>query len=95
MKQSQKVQRNLGETRIKGASEVSYPLLKLGLSTRVIKHICLVLLSFYAVFYFYYIGYSDLLIFCCQNVATHLFLSLMHRFNRDIISQLLIKHNML
>ena len=45
-------------------------LLELGLSTGVIKYICLVFMDFHAVFYFYYIYYFDLLIFCCQNVAT-------------------------
>lgn len=50
--------------------DLSFPL---GLSIDVIKHIYLVPLHFKVVFYLYCIYYFDLLIFCCQNVATDYF----------------------
>ena len=44
-------------------------LFKLGVSFAVLNYICLVLMQIHAYFYFNYICYSGLLIFCCQNVA--------------------------
>lgn len=52
------------------------PLLKLGVSFVVINYVCLSFIQIHAVFYFNYIIYSGLLIFCCQNVATNLSLLL-------------------
>ena len=47
-------------------------LLKLGVSLVVINCICLSFMQIHTDFYFDYIIYSGLLIFCCQNVATPL-----------------------
>ena len=49
--------------------------LKLGVPFVVINCICLSFMQIHAIFYFNYINYSGLLIFCCQNVATHLICS--------------------
>ncbi|RKI38658.1 hypothetical protein D7V86_04105 [bacterium D16-51] len=38
----------------------------------VINYFYLSFMQIHAVFYFNYINYSGLLIFCCQNAATHL-----------------------
>lgn len=46
--------------------------LELGVSFVVINYICLSFIQIHAAFYFDYINYSGLLIFCCQNVATSL-----------------------
>ena len=46
------------------------PLLKLGVSFVALNYICLSFMQIHTVFYFNYIIYSGLLIFCCQNVAT-------------------------
>ena len=43
---------------------------KLGVSFAVLNYICLSFMQIHASFYFNYIIYSGLLIFCCQNVAT-------------------------
>lgn len=48
------------------------PLLKLGVSFVVLNYIYLSFMQIHAVFYFNYINYSGLLIFCCQNVATYI-----------------------
>ena len=45
------------------------PLLKLGVFFVVINYISLSFMQIHTVFYFNYIIYSGLLIFCCQNVA--------------------------
>ena len=45
-------------------------LFKLGVSLVVINCICLSFMQIHTDFYFDYIIYSGLLIFCCQNVAT-------------------------
>ena len=42
---------------------------ELGVSFVVLNYICLVFMQILAAFYFNYIIYSGLLIFCCQNVA--------------------------
>jgi uncharacterized membrane protein YvlD (DUF360 family) len=44
-------------------------LLKLGVFFVVINCICLIFTQILALFYFNYIIYYGLLIFCCQNVA--------------------------
>ena len=49
-----------------------FNLFKLGVSFVVINYICLSFIQIHAAFYFDYINYSGLLIFCCQNVATSL-----------------------
>ena len=46
--------------------------LELGVFFVVLNYICLGFMQIHALFYFNYIIYSGLLIFCCQNVATHL-----------------------
>ena len=46
------------------------PLLELGVSPDIINYFCLSFMQIPAAFYFNYIIYSGLLIFCCQNVAT-------------------------
>ena len=46
------------------------PLFKLGVSFATLNYICLSFMRIHAAFYFNYINYSGLLIFCCQNVAT-------------------------
>ena len=45
----------------------SFPL---GVSFAVLNYICLSFMQIHTVFYFNYINYSGLLIFCCQYVAT-------------------------
>lgn len=50
-------------------------LFKLSVFFVVLNCICLYFIQFHATFYFNYINYSDLLIFCCQNVATLFFLN--------------------
>ena len=47
-------------------------LFKLGVSFVVLNYISLSFMQIHTVFYFNYIIYSGLLIFCCQNVATFL-----------------------
>ena len=42
----------------------------LGVSFAIINYICLSFMQIHTVFYFNYINYSGLLIFCCQYVAT-------------------------
>ena len=49
-----------------------YPLLELGVFFIVINYIYLGFMQIHAIFYFNYIIYSGLLIFCCQNVATNM-----------------------
>lgn len=44
--------------------------LKLGVSFVVFNHICLSFMQIHTCFYFNYINYSALLIFCCQYIAT-------------------------
>ncbi len=44
----------------------------LGVFFVAINCICLSFVQIHALFYFNYIIYYGLLIFCCQNVATHL-----------------------
>ena len=51
---------------------LTYGLFKLGVSFVVLNYICLSFMQIHAAFYFNYINYSGLLIFRCQNVATHL-----------------------
>ncbi|RGC77132.1 hypothetical protein DW669_13130 [Lachnospiraceae bacterium AM25-17] len=60
------------ETLIKWASEVFCLLFKLGVSFVALNYISLSFMQIHTVFYFNYIIYSGLLIFCCQNVATFL-----------------------
>ena len=45
------------------------PLFELGVFFAVLNCICLSIMQIHAYFYFNYIIYSGLLIFCCQNVA--------------------------
>ena len=45
---------------------------KLGVSFAILTYICLSFMQIHVTFYFSYINYSDLLIFCCQYVATKL-----------------------
>jgi len=52
--------------------EISIFLFELGVSLVVINCICLSFMQIHTDFYFDYIIYSGLLIFCCQNVATPL-----------------------
>ena len=52
--------------------EALLQLFKLGVSLVVINCICLSFMQIHTDFYFDYIIYSGLLIFCCQNVATPL-----------------------
>lgn len=47
-------------------------LFKLGVFPDIINYFCLSFMQIPAAFYFKYIIYSGLLIFCCQNVATHI-----------------------
>ena len=47
-------------------------LFKLGVFFVVFNYICLSFMQIHAHFYINYIIYYGLLIFCCQNVATHL-----------------------
>ena len=42
---------------------------KLGVPFIVIKYICLSFVQIHTIYYFNYITYSALLIFCCQYVA--------------------------
>ena len=53
-------------------SAKKYKLLKLGKSKDVIERIYLTFISFLPLFYFCYIYYFGLLIFCCQFVAISL-----------------------
>ncbi len=46
--------------------------LELGVFFVVANYICLSFVQIHAVFHFNYINYSGLLIFCCQNITTHL-----------------------
>ena len=48
------------------------PLFELGVFFVVFNYICLSFMQIHAHFYINYIIYYGLLIFCCQNVATHL-----------------------
>ena len=61
-------------------------LLKLGVSLVVINCICLSFMQIHTDFYFDYIIYSGLLIFCCQNVAIN---TLWHnrQLNQSIFQQ--------
>jgi len=45
---------------------------ELGVFFVVVNFICLSFMYIHAFFYIKYIIYNGLLIFCCQNVATHL-----------------------
>ena len=47
-------------------------LFELGVFFVVFNYICLSFMQIHAHFYINYIIYYGLLIFCCQNVATHL-----------------------
>ena len=69
------------EMPILSASPASCPLLELGVSFVIINYIYLSFMQIHAVFYFNYINYSGLLIFCCQNVATHIWKGLGLLFN--------------
>ena len=60
------------ETRINAEFPSSIFLFKLGVFFVVLNCICLIFMRIHAIFYFNYIIYSGLLIFCCQNVATPL-----------------------
>lgn len=51
-------------------SASTYPLLELGKFTLHLKLSCLIFAVKIPIFYFNYTIYFDLLIFCCQNVAT-------------------------
>ena len=55
----------------------------------IINCICLIFMLIHAVFYFNYIIYSGLLIFCCQNVATNIIYK--HYFCKTTILQIVIK----
>ena len=57
------------ETRINTGFRHFCPLFKLGVFFVVINYISLSFMQIHTVFYFNYIIYSGLLIFCCQNVA--------------------------
>ena len=46
--------------------------LELGVFFVVLNYICLSFMQIHAHFYINYIIYYGLLIFCCQNIATHL-----------------------
>ena len=70
------------KTPISSAFPGFYPLLELGTFFVVINYICLSFMQIYACFYFNYIIYSGLLIFCCQNVATFTYL-----YNENHIEQ--------
>ena len=62
--------KKLPETHINTGFRHFSPLFKLGVSFVVLNYICLGFMQIHAAFYFNYINYSGLLIFCCQNVAT-------------------------
>ncbi len=51
---------------------VKFVLIKLGVSFAVLNYIRLSFVQIHNRFYIDYIIYSGLLIFCCQNVPTHL-----------------------
>ena len=51
---------------------LTYGLFELGVSFVALNYINLSLMQIHTVFYFNYIIYSGLLVFCCQNVATFL-----------------------
>ena len=55
-----------------GFNWVGTLLFKLGVFFVVFNYICLSFMQIHAHFYINYIIYYGLLIFCCQNVATHL-----------------------
>lgn len=59
-------------TRINAGFPSSIFLFKFGVSFVNLNYICLSFIQIHTAFYFNYINYSDLLIFCCQNVATPL-----------------------
>lgn len=72
---------NLGQCWVKGQKKIPASpyftrvcgvvlLFKLGVSFVALNYICLSFMQIHTVFYFNYIIYSGLLIFCCQNVAT-------------------------
>ena len=52
--------------------EISIFLFELGVFFVVLNYIGLSFIQIHTVFYFNYIIYSGLLVFCCQNVATFL-----------------------
>ena len=56
----------------KRTDELSRRIRKLGVFFVVLNYICLSFMQIHACFYFNYIIYYGLLIFCCQNVATHI-----------------------
>ena len=58
---------------------------KLGVSFAIINYICLSFIQIHAIFYFNYIIYSDLLIFCYQNAANTLLITL-HKSSNHIPS---------
>ena len=58
------------QTRINTGFLKHFKLFKLGVSFVVLNYICLSFMQIHATFYFNYINYSGLLIFCCQNVVT-------------------------
>ena len=60
------------ETLILQASWPKFPLFELGVSFTMLNYFCLIYMQIHAYFYINYIIYNGLLIFCCQNVATHL-----------------------
>ena len=51
---------------------VKFSLLKLGVPLDIINYFCLSIIQIHTVFYFNYIIYFALLIFCCQIVATYI-----------------------
>ena len=66
------------------------PLLKLGKPFAVLNCIYLSFVQIHPCFYFKYINYSGLLIFCCQNVANTLLITL-HKSSNHIPSYFLKK----
>ena len=60
-------------------------LFELGVSFAVLNYIYLSFMQIHATFYFNYINYSCLLIFCCQNVATQF-------YNKIIAISFLLSH---
>ena len=62
--------KQMPETRINTGFRHFCPLFELGVSFVILNYIYLSFMQIHAAFYFNYINYSGLLIFCCQNVAT-------------------------
>ena len=64
--------KQMPETRINTGFRHFNPLFKLGKLLFYIKLFCLSFAAKMSIFYFYYIFYFGLLIFCCQSVATNI-----------------------